>query len=49
MDVDIVCIGFGPASGGFLTTLSRGILNPDGSPAIESPTAPGLPLQVLCY
>lgn len=49
MDADIVCVGFGPASGGFLTTLSRGILNPDGSPAIESPSAPGLPLQVLCY
>ena len=23
MDVDIVCVGFGPATGGFLTTLSR--------------------------
>ena len=49
MDADIVCVGFGPASGGFLTTLSRAILNEDGSTAIESPTAPGLPLQVLCY
>jgi electron-transferring-flavoprotein dehydrogenase len=49
MDADIVCVGFGPASGGFLTTLSRAILNPDGSTAIESPSAPGLPLQVLCY
>ncbi len=49
MDADIVCVGFGPASGGFLTTLARGILNPDGSPAIESEVAPGLPLQVLCY
>ena len=49
MEADIVCVGFGPASGGFLTTLSRGILNPDGSMAIESPSAPGLPLQVLCY
>jgi electron-transferring-flavoprotein dehydrogenase len=37
MDVDIVCVGFGPATGGFLTTLSRGMA--------ES----GLPLQVLCY
>ena len=23
MDVDIVCVGFGPAMGGFLTTLAR--------------------------
>ncbi len=22
MDVDIVCVGFGPATGGFLTTLA---------------------------
>lgn len=49
MDADVVCVGFGPASGGFLTTLGRGILNPDGSTAIESAVAPGLPLQVLCY
>jgi electron-transferring-flavoprotein dehydrogenase len=38
MDVDIVCAGFGPAAGGFLTTLSRGLPLPDGS-------CP----QVLCY
>ncbi|RME93107.1 MAG: 4Fe-4S ferredoxin, partial [Verrucomicrobia bacterium] len=49
MDVDIVCVGFGPAAGGFLTTLSRGLLKPDGTPRFESPTAPGMPLQVLCY
>ena len=49
MDADVVCVGFGPASGGFLTTLARGIINPDGSTAIESPSVPGLPLQVLCY
>jgi len=49
MEADIVCVGFGPAAGGFLTTLSRAILNEDGSTAIESPAAPGLPLQVLCY
>ena len=49
MDADIVCVGFGPATGGFLTTLSRQIMNPDGTPALESPTAPGMPLQVLCY
>jgi electron-transferring-flavoprotein dehydrogenase len=38
MDVDIVCVGFGPATGGFLTTLSRHLPLPDGS----------LP-QVICY
>ncbi len=49
MDVDIACVGFGPAMGGFLTTLSRKLLNEDGTPAIESKSAPGLPLQVICY
>ena len=49
MDVDIACVGFGPATAGFLTTLSRHLVNEDGSPAIESPTCPGLPLQVVCY
>ena len=47
--MDIACVGFGPAMGGFLTTLSRHLLNPDGTPAIESPSAPGMPLQVMCY
>jgi electron-transferring-flavoprotein dehydrogenase len=38
MDVDIVCAGFGPAAGGFLTTLNKYL------------TVPGAPfLQVLCY
>ena len=49
MDVDIVCVGFGPATAGFLTTLSRQLMNPDGTPAVESPAMPGLPLQVICY
>jgi len=38
MEVDIVCVGFGPATGGFLTTLSRGLPFEDGT----------LP-QVVCY
>jgi electron-transferring-flavoprotein dehydrogenase len=38
MDVDIICIGFGPAAGGFLTTLARQLPLPDGS----------MP-QVICY
>jgi electron-transferring-flavoprotein dehydrogenase len=29
LDVDIVCVGFGPAMGGFLTTLSRSGLSPN--------------------
>src|SRR5271157_100775 len=49
LEVDIVCVGFGPATAGFLTTLSRKLVNPDGSPAIQSPSNPGLPLQVACY
>ncbi|GFK94535.1 Electron transfer flavoprotein-ubiquinone oxidoreductase [Fundidesulfovibrio magnetotacticus] len=49
MDVDIVCVGFGPAMGGFLTTLSRGLMNPDGTPAVESAVMPGMPPQVICY
>ena len=49
MDVDIACVGFGPAMGGFLTTLSRKLMNDDGTPHIESATMPGMPLQVICY
>jgi electron-transferring-flavoprotein dehydrogenase len=49
MDVDIACVGFGPAMGGFLTTLSRLLVNEDGTPAFESSCAPGMPLQVICY
>jgi electron-transferring-flavoprotein dehydrogenase len=49
MDVDIVCVGFGPAMGGFLTTLTRGMTNPDGTPAAESTVMPGMPPQVICY
>ncbi len=49
MDVDVVCVGFGPAIAGFLTTLSPKLVNPDGSPAFESSAVPGMPLQVLCY
>ncbi len=49
MSVDIACVGFGPAMGGFLATLSRQLLNEDGTPRLESAVAPGLPLQVICY
>ena len=49
ISVDIACVGFGPAAGGFLTTLNQKLLNEDGSPRFESPSCPGLPLQVTCY
>jgi len=49
MDVDIVCVGFGPATAGFLTTLSRQLVNDDGTPAVESAAVAGMPPQVLCY
>jgi electron-transferring-flavoprotein dehydrogenase len=49
MEVDLVCVGFGPATAGFLMTLSRVLLKEDGTPAIESKVAPGMPLQVICY
>jgi len=49
MQVDIACVGFGPAMGGFLTTLARGMVKEDGTPAVESRAMPGMPPQVLCY
>ena len=49
MEVDIACVGFGPAMGGFLTTLERALLNGDGSPSLDSRIMPGMPLQVVCY
>ncbi len=49
MEVDIVCVGFGPATGGFLTTLTRAWSEFPGDSAFESKIVPGMPLQVLCY
>jgi hypothetical protein len=49
METDIVCVGFGPAVGGFLTTLSRAMVDADGNTVLESRVMPGMPLQVLCY
>jgi electron-transferring-flavoprotein dehydrogenase len=49
MDVDIVCVGFGPATAGFLTTLSKQLVNADGTPVVESATVPGMPPQIVCY
>ncbi len=48
LEADIVGVGFGPAMGGFLTTLARRLADPD-KPPLESRALPGMPLQVLCY
>jgi len=49
IEVDIACAGFGPAMGGFLTTLTQAWNQNPSDPAFESKVAPGMPLQVLCY
>ena len=46
---DIVCVGFGPAAGGFLTTLARSVMHEDGTFRLESRVSPGLPLQVIGF
>jgi electron-transferring-flavoprotein dehydrogenase len=48
MAVDIACVGFGPATAGFLATLSRRLASAE-KPPLESAASPGLPLQVVCY
>jgi len=49
MEVDIACVGFGPAMGGFLTTLTQAWKENPADPAFESRVMPGTPLQVVCY
>jgi len=49
MNVDIACVGFGPATGGFLKALSKALDGSDGREALQSRVMPGSPLQVLCY
>ena len=49
VEVDIACAGFGPAMGGFLTTLCRAWTENPADPALESRVMPGMPLQILCY
>jgi electron-transferring-flavoprotein dehydrogenase len=49
MEVDIACVGFGPATGGFLSTLTKAWISNPADPAFESKVTPGMPLQVLCY
>lgn len=47
LEVDIACVGFGPAMGGFLTTLVNKMAASDVP--LESQAMPGMPLQVICY
>lgn len=49
MEVDIACVGFGPAMAGFLSTLTREWSERPDDPAFSSKVAPGMPLQVVCY
>lgn len=49
MEVDIACVGFGPATGGFLTTLSHHLFDKSGQPRFESRVMPGMPPQIVCY
>ncbi|MDZ7721560.1 MAG: 4Fe-4S ferredoxin [candidate division KSB1 bacterium] len=49
IDVDIACVGFGPATAGFLSTLTPHLMNKDGTPNLESAKMPGMPLQIMCY
>jgi electron-transferring-flavoprotein dehydrogenase len=49
IDVDIACVGFGPAMGGFLTSLTQEWAENPYDPAFASKVAPGMPLQVICY
>jgi len=46
LEVDVACVGFGPASAGFLTTLSRGLAEDRD---LESGVMPGMPPQVVAY
>jgi len=48
MAVDIACVGFGPAMGGFLSTLTKALGSEEGA-NLQSVAAPGMPPQVICY
>ena len=49
MDVDLACVGFGPAMAGFLATLCRAYAQDPCAEAFQSKVMPGTPLQVMCY
>ena len=48
LDADVVCVGFGPATAGFLTVLTRLLADPEAAP-LQSRAMAGMPPQVLCY
>ena len=48
LDADVVCVGFGPATAGFLTVLTRLLADPEAAP-LQSRALDGMPPQVLCY
>ena len=48
MAVDIACVGFGPAMGGFLTTITKELASESGA-ALQSTVMPGMRPQVICY
>ena len=49
MEADIACVGFGPAMGGFLTTLNRRGSRIPPIPRLRARSRLGMPLQVVCY
>src|SRR3974377_299573 len=48
LDADVVCVGFGPATAGFLTVLTKLMQDPEAAP-LQSRAMEGMPPQVLCY
>ena len=49
VDVDIACVGYGPAAAGFLTAMSRALTDGDDAAELTSQVMPGMPPQVVCY
>jgi electron-transferring-flavoprotein dehydrogenase len=49
MEVDVVCVGFGPSTAGFLHTLTKAIQQDPAAEHFQSKIMPGMPLQVICY
>ncbi len=49
MNADIVCVGFGPATAGFLATLAPRLVDETGAARYGSLASPGQPLQVVCF
>jgi electron-transferring-flavoprotein dehydrogenase len=49
LEVDIACVGFGPATAGFLKTINKELFDKDGKLVVESKVVPGIPPQIICY